>query len=127
VSAQDVKRQLAPVTMGSYYLLPVTQRTGIAAFCTKETGDYHARQFYYELVKRETIQGDKKLAILMKPEPGQKEGRLYEGKQARQLLGLPDHDERVSPSKQKEVDAIFVQSGSHNRVLEPGTRVLSFR
>ena len=48
---------------------------------------------------------------------------MYSGQEARQMIGLPDMNVRVSPNHNADFD-IFVQSTSINRKLIAGTRYL---
>jgi hypothetical protein len=48
---------------------------------------------------------------------------VYSGRDARQIVGLPDMNVRVSPSHNPDFD-IFVQSTSLNRKLIAGTKYL---
>lgn len=79
---------------------------------------YLVGRAYYQLVKAETIQGDKAIAVMEKAT-----NKVYVGDAARQLLGLPDTKTRVKPEDNKEYE-IFVQSSSVNRHLPIGTQVL---
>lgn len=77
---------------------------------------YRQGEAFYQLSKRELIQGNKKIAILG-PDG------VYLGEEARHLLGLPNEDKRVSPGDYDEYE-VFVQSTSNNRHLMPNTKLL---
>lgn len=91
----------------------------IRDFVERVTGKaYQLGSTYYELLKTETIQGQKLLAVVNKVS-----GKRYSGDSARQLLGLPYYSTKVRPGDFGEW-RIFVQSTSVNRKLLPGTSVL---
>lgn len=74
---------------------------------------------YYELVKRETIQEDKKIAIQDK-----KTGKVYVGYDARVILNLPTTGAvKVDPVQSSKWN-VYVQSNSVNRNIIPKQRVL---
>lgn len=79
---------------------------------------YHLGIAFYQLNKREMIQAQKKIAIRHR-----KTGRYYVGQGARDLLGLPNEDIRVSPDHNPDYE-VFVQSTSVNRKLLGNTRLL---
>jgi hypothetical protein len=74
---------------------------------------------YYQLSKTEKVQPQKEIAILDK-----KNGHVYSGQNARNLLGIP-HGEHIKlvPGAFGDYD-VFIQSTSSNRKLVPGTNVL---
>jgi hypothetical protein len=114
-SAADVQSQLTPLTSGSYYTVNVTERSRIDAYAGLGKG-------FYELVKTETIQGYKQVAVQLS------DGKVYGGPAARQLIGLPDHEIKVNPRGSQYSDRkIFVQSTAPNRVLPAGTTLLVMR
>lgn len=74
---------------------------------------------FYQLSKPEKVQGYKKIAIRNK-----KSGAVYEGDNARQLLGIPKADEiKLYPANHQDFD-VFIQSTSTNRKLIAGTILL---
>ena len=73
---------------------------------------------YYPLTKPEKVQKSKQIVLVKK---GTKE--VYAGAEARELLGLPDEDTKVTPGNHGDWD-IYVQSTSHNRKLVRGTKLL---
>lgn len=79
---------------------------------------YETGRAFYELTKRETIQDYKGVIVMDKDT-----NKMYSGKEARQLVGLPDHDAKVSPHN-LGVYKIFVESTSTNRKLVRGTTLL---
>ena len=74
---------------------------------------------YYELVKRETIQENKKIAVQDK-----KTGKVYVGYDARVILNLPTVGAvKVDPVQSSKWN-VYVQSNSVNRNIIPKQRVL---
>jgi hypothetical protein len=82
---------------------------------------YRPGSAFYELVKPEKIQPQKKILVR-----NRKSGRVYEGDAARQLLNLPNHEVRVKPTDNTEYQ-IFVQSTSVNRKLPRKTKLIVLR
>lgn len=80
---------------------------------------YKIGNAYYELVKRETIQKSKSVAVRDRIT-----GDVFVGYDARQLLGLPDHDTQVDPPAKTDKWQIFVQSQSVNRNIIPFQHVI---
>lgn len=74
--------------------------------------------YFFLLAKREKVGPQKEVIIRHKIS-----GKLYGGKEARALLGLPDHEVSVKPEPNGEYD-VFVQSTSLNRNLLPGHELL---
>lgn len=114
----EVRSKLEALHPGQYRLFNVgSQPARIDEFVEEQTRRAYKRgEAYYQLVKREEIQVQKQIAIM-----GAK--GLYVGKDARDLLGLPDHKVHVSPSDSPEYD-VYVQSTSNNRKLVPGQKLL---
>jgi len=74
---------------------------------------------FYELVKNENVQASKEVAVQSKDS-----GKVYKGREARVILGLPhDSAAKVTPQFNKKWD-IYVQSLSVNRNVIPKQRVL---
>lgn len=90
----------------------------------QETGrTYVAGQAYYELVKSEKFEANKKVALIHRQTK-----KVYVGDQAKALIGLSGTSTRIRPQAVKGGDYdIFVQSTSVNRHLPLGTRVLIFK
>lgn len=125
---------LQPLAKDKYVLVPVTapkRAKGegvenkdkhlvweISEFVKKANGVFRVGQAYYELSKKERIQGNKSLAIFEI-----NTGKVFIGDQVRGIIGLPDGDKTVAPDFNPEYK-IFVQSSSTNRHLVPGTKVL---
>lgn len=109
---------LVPLGFDKYTLVHVPEKSVIKDFVEAMGHKYVVGNAYYELVKREEIQTRKGIALLDK-----KDDRVYMGDQARDLLGLPNMNVRVSPDK-NPLYRIFVQSTSTNRILPEHTKLL---
>jgi hypothetical protein len=81
-------------------------------------GTYPLGDAFYELVKGETIEGDKEIAVV-----DVNTNQVFVGAGARQLLGLPAERRRVKPD-QNAGYKIFIQSNSLNRHLPHGCSVM---
>lgn len=123
VNTQTVS-QLTPLSPTSYHLVHVTYESAqkypkSRDWVEQEAGwKFSLGCLHYELTKTETIQRTKSVLVLEK-----KTGRVYGGREARDLVGLPDMDVRVKPDANPEF-SIFIQSTSTNRKLMPNTKVL---
>lgn len=103
----------------SYRLIDVREISEIRPFIEREMNlPYVVGSAYYQLMKPEKIQPQKKICVR-----NRRSGRVYVGDNARQLLGLPDHEVRVKPEENAEFQ-VFVQSTSVNRKLMPNTKLL---
>lgn len=112
-----VKHELESLHPGQFRLLNVYENGKISEFVEQELGRaYQLGEAYYQLMKTETIQPQKQIAILA-------DSRVYIGDKARTLLGLPDYHVKVKPSAYPDY-TIFVQSTSVNRKLIGGTKLL---
>lgn len=105
---------------GQFRMLKVEQEGRIDDFVeTKTRRAYVLGEAFYQLTKPVEVQPAKKVALYEK-----KGHSVYAGKEARELLGLPDsHTVKVSPATHPDFD-IFIQSTSVNRKLIAGTHVL---
>ncbi len=114
----DPTRDLEDLTK-QFRVLSVDSDTRIDAFVeTRTKKAYIPGSAYYQLMKREKIQGNKAVLVM-----DRKTRRIYGGAEARSLIGLGSIDRMVKPGDHGGFD-IFVQSRSINRRLFPGTRVL---
>lgn len=95
-------------------------RPDIKEFCERNMRAPYIRGLaFYQLIKPETVQDHKELAIRDK-----NTGSVYSGSSARDLLGLPRYGSvRVYPGRHGQYE-LFVQSQSTNRILPIGTKVL---
>jgi hypothetical protein len=126
-SKSEVTSALPPLTQGSYYFLDVRADEPIREFMTRETGRYSIGTVYYQHTKAETIQPQKEIAVEVTEElPGGGVTRVYSGRAARDVLGLPDQHVKARPNPGNGC-TVFVQSTSPNRKLIGGTRVLVMR
>ncbi len=124
LSAAEVRANLDALDTGKYILIPVDQQTPIREFVTSAGHAYKTGCAFYELSKREKIQGNKQLAVAEKdPTTGRTTGRVFSGPAARRLLGLPAAEATVKPGDNPAY-TVFVQSTSVNRKLLPGTKLL---
>jgi hypothetical protein len=110
---------LTPLDKSSYSLHPVSRKERIDDYVNTQTPfTYRAGMAYYQLTKTEVIQPQKEIIVVEKST-----GKAFGGKEARDLIGLPNYHTKVKPDRNPEYD-IFVQSTSFNRNLMPNTRVL---
>ena len=124
LSSAEVAANLDALDTGRYILIPVDQETSIRDFVTGAGHSYQTGCAFYELSKREKVQGSKQLAVAEKdPATGRTTGRVFSGPAARQLLGLPASEVTVKPGDNPSY-TVFVQSTSVNRKLIPGTKLL---
>ncbi len=116
VSLKNLTR-LSPLKY-SIWAMPPNETMYIKDFVEKNGRTYQIGHAYYELVKRETIQAQKDIAIQAKDS-----GDVYVGTEARGMLGLPNENVMVSPTDHP-LYRIFVQSTSVNRKLMFEQKVL---
>jgi hypothetical protein len=111
---------LAPLRKGAYHRWDVEDDMAIREFVEAQLGRgrYVIGRAYYELTKAEEIQPQKELAFMSKVD-----GKVYAGREARAMVGLPDMHVRVKPDHNPDW-RIFVQSTSTNRRLKGGTELL---
>lgn len=114
------KRELTPLSDTSYAVYPVRRgNPSIKDFVESWTSrPYVLGSAYYQPTKPVEIQAYKSILV-----QDVKTGKVYEGDNLRQLLGLPDHTVKVNPGDHDKW-RIFVQSTSVNRKLYPDTFVL---
>jgi hypothetical protein len=80
---------------------------------------YDKGRAYYQLNKPEKVQHHKDIAIRDKTS-----GKIYEGYNAKSLLGLPQYEDfKLKPGDMGQYD-LFVQSTSINRKIEENTCIL---
>lgn len=117
---------LKPLPTSEYVLIPVPPQPAakhgepikIKEFVEGCNHHYQIGKAYYQLNKRERIQGNKDIVIVEKAT-----AKVYRGDGVRGMLGLPDLETRVYPDANPKFQ-IFVQSTSVNRYLEVGTKLL---
>lgn len=121
VDTAEIKNKLVPVTPGSYQLLDVIEDSRADEFMMAHAGGkFVVGAVFYQLYKSEKVQANKDVAILTA------DGKLYMGRGARQMIGLPDHDTRVRPGDHTDY-TILVQSTAPNRKLLAGTKAVITR
>jgi hypothetical protein len=109
-----VQTKLDVLPADQYKVFRVSKKDGsvIKPFCESWLGEpYRVGSAYYQLVKPEEIQANKQICIRNK-----RDGRVYFGDSARNLLNLPNYNLKVKPGDHGEWD-IFIQSTSVNRKL----------
>lgn len=118
VNDQTVKTTLVPLSIDDYLVIPVHAETSIRDFVVHNGITWRTGISYYELMKREEIQATKKILVLEKAT-----NKVYGGSEARDLLGLPDLNVKVTPDHNPGYK-VYVQSTSVNRKLLPGTSLI---
>jgi hypothetical protein len=108
---------------GRYYdIYPVRKDSPIKEYVEAFSGEkYRLGSTYYQPVKPVKIQDYKGILV-----QDIKNGRVYEGNNIRQLLGIPNETVEVNPGQHKDW-RIFVQSTSTNRKLFADTFILVMR
>jgi hypothetical protein len=111
---------LHAVPAGRFQILTVDRDMPIKDFCSGQGVEFKPGRGFYELTKSEKVQGTKEIVLMAR-----NTGDLFTGTRARELLGLPLHDEDVKlPPTSLEEYVPFIQSTSNNRKLIGGTRLL---
>ncbi len=120
VSTAAVRSSLTELSPRDYSVFPVSRKVAIKDFVESWTKPepYRIGSAYYPLTKPESVQYHKQICIQNK-----QTGKVYGGSNARQMLGLPDHEVKVTPASHPDWN-VFVQSTSTNRNLVPGTNLL---
>jgi hypothetical protein len=103
-----------------YRLHKVSQTSSVKDFCARNGITFVRGTIFYELVKPELVQGTKKIVVL-----DVNNDRLYTGRWAREVLGLPTYDKDVT-IRPRPVSGcrVFIQSTSVNRKLVAGQSLL---
>lgn len=109
---------LKPIAKKSYKVFDVVAAEPIRPFVEAQGLHYSLGVAFYQLSKTESIQPQKKIAVM-----NRKTGTFYAGTEARDLIGLPAMEVRVKPDYNPDYD-VFIQSTSVNRKLVPGTKLL---
>ncbi len=119
LSSTVVKKKLKEIDAKDYELLPVHKEAVIKPFVESWTGKtYRPGSAFYMLTKPEKVQAYKQVCIQEKMS-----GKVYTGQNARDILGLPDQEVKISAATHNKYD-IFLQSSSLNRKLVAGTKLL---
>lgn len=112
-------RGLQELPVKDYTIIPVREDSPIKEYVEDWTKEhYRLGSAYYQPTKPVVIQDHKNILIQRV-----KDGRVYEGRNLRSLLGLPDNTVKVTPGSHTDW-RIFVQSTSVNRKLLRDTFVL---
>ncbi len=102
----------------NFSVFPVNRDSDIRPFVESVTGrTYTPGSTYYQLTKKEEVQGNKKICVRDKQTM-----KIYSGDSARTLLGLPNTTVNLKPEDSGKYD-IFIQSKSVNRKLFAGSVV----
>lgn len=119
LSVNVVRKTLQELNVDQYEMLNVYQDSPIKECVEKMTKEkYRIGSGYYQLTKPEKIQPAKNICLWSK-----KDGKVYTGNHARDLLKLPPYEVKVSPAQHVDFE-IFAQSTSVNRRLVKGTKLL---
>jgi hypothetical protein len=118
ITRSAASAQLVTLKPSEYTLLRVNKEGPIREYIESWKIPYVIGSAYYQPTKKVKIQDHKNLLI-----QDVKNGKVYEGDNLRQLLGLPDQTVEVDPGQHKDW-RVFVQSTSVNRKLFPNTYVL---
>jgi hypothetical protein len=117
-SSVEGDKDLKAVPGGRFQVLAVDDDCSIKDFVSDNGLNFKAGRGFYEFTKPETVQGYKEIILMDK-----KNGDMFEGDYARELLGLPKGaNAKIKPAEYDFV--VFVQSTSYNRKLVAGTRFL---
>ena len=116
VNETTVKTALTPLK--GFKVFDVNRESRIDEFVESAMGNYTVGSAYYELTKTETIQPKKNILVVSR-----KNGQVYGGPEARNLIGLPNTNVDVKPDA-NPLYRIFVQSTSRNRKLKARTKVI---
>jgi hypothetical protein len=109
---------LTPLSKSQFQLIPVPRDSVIKDFVEATGRPYVTGRGFYQLMKPETIQANKVLAVVEN-----KTAKVFVGDGVRALVGLPDMEVRVRPGHNPDY-TIFVQSTAINRKLIAGTKLL---
>ncbi len=114
-----VTKKLDALDPKDYEILLVRKDAVIKDFVESWTKSvYIPGSSFYQLTKSEKIQSHKQICIQNKLN-----GKIYYGQEARNLLGLPAQEVKVSPINFSNFD-IFISSTSINRKLIAGTKLI---
>lgn len=117
VAPKAAKLNEVPPTAFDIY--PVRQTQDIKSYVESWTKEkYRIGSTYYQPTKAVTLQDWKQILV-----QDTKTGRVYEGDNIRQLLGLPDYTVDVNPLNHRDF-RLFIQSASVNRKLFKDTFIL---
>ena len=121
VKPSDLKKTLDVITheIDIKRVRPCDHQIQIRDFVEQNWDEtYQKGCYFYQLTKPEKIQSNKRIIIKHR-----KSGVAYGGRDARDVLGLPDYDTKVNTGDHGQYD-IYVQSTSVNRKLMSETNVI---
>lgn len=128
LNKETVTATLTPLAMDKYSLIPVMpdgvqkgDKIRVDKFIREDCGmTFRLGSVYYEWSKKETVQPQKRLAVVQKST-----GKVFvgSGDEVRELIGLPSLNTREAPKANPDY-TVFVQSTAPNRNLVPFTKVL---
>lgn len=131
LNAQAVQRaNLTPMDPSEYVLIPVPADERIDVFVKGCGPNYNIGKAFYQLNSGRKpkgragviVQGNKQVIVVEKAT-----NKAYSGPEARKLIGLPDYEVTVDPTKINADFDVYVQSTSINRKLFAGTKLLVLR
>lgn len=99
-------------------VVPMMSYVEIEPFINRVHPPFRVGKTYYELVKTERIEGNKRIAVVET-----KTNRVYVGEGARKLLGMKDEKTTVKPDA-NPLYKVYVESTSLNRHLPVGSSVM---
>lgn len=103
---------------GCFKTWTVDKESEIQAFVEGKGYRFFIGAGYYPLTKKELLRAGRNVLVVRQ----NSNGPVYGGKQARQILGIPDGEVHVTPGNHAGWD-IYFQSTSRNRHLVRGTRL----
>lgn len=117
LTPEDIFRSMTPLMPGDFSLRDVMFDIRADDFVRDNGLAFHVGMVFYQLTKAETIQPQKRIALLY-------QNKMFIGyKEIRNVLGLPN-DESVKVTPDSHPYTIFVESTAPNRKLIRGTRAL---
>jgi len=125
VNEQTIQQAgLTPLSPSEYMIVPVNYDRPIREFVQDNNMQFVLGRGYYQLTKTETIQPQKEILVVEKQGLPNGFGKVYGGREARHLIGLPDDvSVRVTPNYNPKYH-VFVQSTAPNRKLVANTHLL---
>lgn len=114
---EDLKQVLIPISGYTVYNVNIESRSD--DFAASKSLGYQKGNWFYQLTKPEDVQSNKVVIII-----DQNTQQAFSGKEARKLLGFPDHvTARIKPGEHGNYK-IYIQSTAPNRNLKAGTTVV---
>lgn len=116
---------LVPVSEGRFQGMMVEETCSIKEFVLSQGVTFKTGRGFYELTKREKVASYKEIILYEK-----ETGKLFNGPQVREMLGLYPETEKKDHIKENikpvvfDKYKVFIQSTSYNRKLMPNTMLL---